>query len=220
MDLYTIYEERSMEDKPLNLEDVDSSLHHMEKLLNNLAKKAEILPEVDQKGRSECPFAERLYAAKDNAENEVTEQLEKLKKYPDALDKEISGCERNLNLIQADSSHLRLKEARKNYSHAEGSLEAHYKKAVRLKKMMLDLITRAKKDLRKTKAKKCPPGTPKGNSYAPSSAFGATKDLSNPGSFELAPASPSSLNGPLNKEIDSLMALGPLGRPASGQGFS
>ena len=212
-------EERSEEYRPLNLENVDSDLSYMETLLKELANRAGVLPKADKDGSSECPFAEDLYAAKESAENNVTEQLKKLQGNLGPLNKEISGCKRNLELIQADSNHLHIEEARQNYSYAEGSLEAYYEKAIDLKEQMIVVIARTEEELRKAGEKKWPLGTPKGKSYAPWTASNTAKDLGGQDFYGPAPLSPSYMNGSLNKEIDSLMALGPLGGPVLGQSF-
>ena len=51
--------------RDLSLKNLDSFMHHMNGLLKKLVDKVNVLPRVDDKGGSECPFAEDLYAEKE-----------------------------------------------------------------------------------------------------------------------------------------------------------
>ncbi|MEW5902623.1 MAG: hypothetical protein AB1715_14245, partial [Acidobacteriota bacterium] len=44
-------------------------------------ERAMALPDVDEDGSSECPFAESLYAKKEELEEQVARDVEKLKSY-------------------------------------------------------------------------------------------------------------------------------------------
>jgi|APSaa5957512622_1039677.scaffolds.fasta_scaffold56789_2 hypothetical protein len=212
-------EKRSEEHKPLNLESVDSDVSHMNTLLKKLVSRMKMLPEVDEEGRSEWPFAEGMYAVKENAEKDVALHLIKLQKDLETLEHEIYMCQSNLELIQSDSSHLHLEDVIKSYSNIEGSLEAYYAKAVQLEKVMIDVMDEAKEELRKAGKNKWPLGEPKETPYGQRISFNGFGNSEVPDLHSLAPSSPSNMAGSLNAEINNLMALGPLGRNILGQVF-
>ena len=69
------------------------------------------LPYVDENGSSECPWAEDLYAQKEELEAELTFEVEKLRYYMPELEKRVSRCEKNLQRIEADSARLNTEQA-------------------------------------------------------------------------------------------------------------
>ena len=73
--------------RPLR-DELKSISGHIKELESALA-----LPEVNEDGSSECPFAEDLYAKKEALEEQVTHYLEKLMHYDKALDNEIKRCQ-------------------------------------------------------------------------------------------------------------------------------
>jgi len=177
------------------------------------------LPEVDEKGRAEFPFTnpEETYAIKEEAANDVVEHLKILRKDLGSLNKEIAICIENLELIRADATHLHLDHTIQDYDFAEGSLEGHYKKAIDQREALIDLIALVEKKLDLAETKNWPLGEPKKRPFMSGFQLGGPfgfRDYatSGPGLFSPSPPSVS-----LRTELDSLMALGPIGRDLFGQ---
>ncbi len=197
----------SNEYNPLRLDQVASSIDHMETLLEDLSARMSVLPDVDEKGRSECPFAEDLYAKKEEAEEKVARELGQLRRYPGLVNEEMSRCRKNLEQLRSDGGRLNRDETKEHYSFAEGSQEAHYRMADQLYQKLIDLIPRAEEALRLAGTKRFP-------GIKPQKSVSVSKP---PGSDRFTPMAPrpvsSQAMGPsLGKEIDSLMSIGPLGK--------
>ena len=129
----------------MNLEGLDEFINHMEALLDKLTSKANQLPKVDEKGNSECPFAEELYADKEEALTEVAKESKKIEQYLDRVEQEIKRCRKNLDLIRFDRTNLTLDEARKQYDAAKEAQQRELNKFTHLKKRLNDLKTRKNK---------------------------------------------------------------------------
>jgi hypothetical protein len=213
-DRNTFQDRESKEEKPLDLESIDSDTRQMDALLKKLEQKASVLPKVEKDGYSECPFARDLYSVKEEAEEKVTTHLKKLRRNVAVLKKEIYKCKKNLQLIQSDANHLHLEDTIRNYAIAEGSLERYYTKAVDLKPMLDERIAHAIEMLNKTKGKKWPLGKAgkSSDTYVPAFRWIGPSERQAP--FRPEPSRLPELNrSPLNREIDNLMSLGPLPGP-------
>ncbi|RJR23280.1 MAG: hypothetical protein C4582_05635, partial [Desulfobacteraceae bacterium] len=141
-------------------EDVNFFLSRLEKLLQNLSERIKVLPKVDEKGDSECPFAESLYFDKHEAAKELTHAVEKLSGYLNWVEEQIARCRKNENLIDTDRISLNSLEAREKYDHAKKSQELELRKYLYLKKSMLRLKAEAKALLAQADKKKWPLGVP------------------------------------------------------------
>lgn len=204
-------QDKSQEHDDLRLEDVNSFMSYMAGLLENLLNRANVLPEVDETGYSECPFAEDLYADKEEAVEKVTEELKKLPRYVNLVDQELARLRRNLAQISADASSLHLDQAKEKYLFAKRSLELHIEKNLRRREDLMDLNSRAEKLLGRARAKKFP-GKEPGKRFHPSPALNAGSISSGAvGIRGRAPLSPSSTRPSLKTEVDSLISLGPIG---------
>lgn len=140
----------------LSLKDVDSFIHYMNGLLEELTSKVRVLPKVDQEGNSECPFAEELYAQKDECMEKVERESHKLQHYLVLVEEEIARCRANLERISADASSLTLKEPKERYAVAKRSQESQYNSAVRQRKALLDLIFKTEEVLALARSKSFP----------------------------------------------------------------
>jgi hypothetical protein len=196
----------------LNLKDVDSFMNYLAKLLETLQSKVDVLPKVDDKGRSECPFAENLYAQKEEAADKVTEELNKASRYMALLEQEIARLRRNLSQIEGDSSSLHLDQAKEKYLTAKQFQEIHIQKNIQRKKRLSDLIARAEKLLQHARKKMWPGGKPKDRFHPPplmdrEPNSGGVADFQATSSLALSSQRPE-----IKNEIDNLMSLGPLNR--------
>ena len=207
--------EHAEKSEGLRFKDIDSFMEFLEKSLKNLQAVTKLLPKVDEKGSSECPFAESLYAQKEKAEEKVIEELKNASGYLDLVKGEITMWRRNLTQIIADADALNLPQAREEYNKAKESTNIQIEKNVKLQEKLLDLISKAEEHLQLAQEKKWPLGKPKeGFSQVPILGGG----LGNVGSTEFngqAPVVPMSQRPALNTEIDSLMSLGRLGNKDS-----
>jgi hypothetical protein len=201
-------EEKPEDQKPLDLESIESDIRSMDHLLTKLEHQAGILPKVDKEGSSECPFARELYSLKEEAEEKVIDHLKNLRMDYKALRKEISRCRKNLQLIQSEVNRIRLDDTLKAYSEAEGSLEFYYKRAIDLKVRLTESMADARKLLDITKVKKWPLGKARKTDDESAPVLYGVRPLQNEGTFRKSNS--NILEPDLGKEVDSLMGLGPM----------
>jgi hypothetical protein len=196
----------------LDLKDVDSYTSFLEKLLETLQSKINVLPKVDDKGRSECPFAENLYAQKEEATSNVIEELKKASRYLALLEQEISRLRQNLAQIESDTGALHLDQAKEKYITAKRSQEIHIEKNIHRKMRLSDLIARAEKLMQLAHKKKWPGGKPKERFRTPPLMAGGPTGVGATGFQNAIPDVPLPPSPAFKTEIDSLMTLGPLGK--------
>jgi len=205
----TNHDKREKQPSYMNLEDLDEFINHMEALLDKLTSKVNQLPKVDEKGNSECPFAEELYADKEEALTEVSKESKKIEQYLDRVKWEIKRCRKNLDLIRFDRTKITLDEARKQYDAAKEAQQRELNKFIHLKKKLNDLKT-GKNMLIKTAQDKrhtWPIGKPKQNDhFNPEAILDAVVASRSNGVQDRLPSRPA-----LNSELNSLLDLGPLG---------
>ena len=196
------------EQDDLSLKDVDSFVHYMKGLVEELFSKIRVLPKVDQEGNSECPFAEDLYAQKDESMEKVEKESQKLPRYLGLVEKEIARCSANLEQISADRSSLNLEEAKEKYNVAKRSQESQYNSAIQQRKALVDLISRTEQALAMARSKEFPGRKPQKSFRPPAGRLGG---WGTSGSTDQA-SKGSSPRPSLETEIDTLISLGPLGR--------
>jgi hypothetical protein len=194
-----------------SLKDIDSFMKNTEGLLEKLMKKTTELPKVDKDGQSECPFAENLFAEKDEHVETAVRNLKEMRGYLAQMEKLIDRHRRNLDQIRADSGELQQTSLKENYAFAEVSQEFYYKRALQRRKMLHHLITWTERVLTLARAKKFPGKKPQKQFRLPPPLPGtmapsvvATHPPSSP--FEKEQMRP-----PLHNEISSLMSVAPLG---------
>ena len=208
---------RAKGSKDLKLEDVDSFISTMENLLGKLSEKTEQLPKVDKTGYSECPFAEDLYAYKEESYEKVVEESKKSQPYLSLVEEEIGRCRKNIEHLRLDASSLNLEEAKSRYAGAEQSQKSQYNKAVNQKKRLIDVIKKTSELISTAKKKKWPLERPKQQRYLdPAAAHGDAINRGNAGAPRSQATTPSQATRPnFIGEIDDLISMGPLGRGKS-----
>jgi len=87
--------------------------------IDDLQKTYRILPEVDKEGHSECPFAEDIYAKKQQHELEVTCHLDKLKHEKKEAIKKIQKIKNASIIIASDKESIHNLSAYEKYEQAE-----------------------------------------------------------------------------------------------------
>jgi len=193
------------------LKDIDALIKNTEDLLEKLMKKTTELPKVDKDGQSECPFAENLFAEKDEHVETAVRNLKEMRGYLAQLEKLIERHHHNLDQIRSDSSALQQNSIKEDYAFAEFSQEFYYKRDLQRRKMLQHLITWTEKVLTLAKAKKFPGKKPKKSFRLPPPLPGSMVSSevaapTHPAPFVKAPMGP-----PLNNEIKSLMSVVPVG---------
>jgi len=204
-----IYQAKPKREEDLSLKDVDSFISHVKRLLEELWSKVKVCPKVDQEGNSECPFAEDLYAEKEEFTEKVEKESKKLQPYLRVVEQEIERCSNNLDQLSADSSSLNLDEAKERYAVAKRAQESQYNKALQQRKGLTDLISKTEKIVALARAKTFPGRKPQKSFRPPAGALGGwgANGLTTEATAKATASRPSS-----NSEIDSLISLGPLGR--------
>ena len=181
------------------------------------------LPIVAENGNSECPFAEDLYAEKDEKAEEVKRFLDQISCYVPLLEKKIEEKIRHLNILTIDSKNINYEKAVEGYHEAEEMAKVHIEEAKREKRELLDLIERAKQLLKEAEEKKYPGKKPEKHlrfSSFPGAGPSEATPRASPG-IQLGGGTPTSLSAPepspfgprlISPGIDSLISLGPLSR--------
>jgi len=192
-----------------HLEHLDSFIHNMGKILDELREAVRILPKVDQDGSSECSFAEDLYAEKDEFIEKIEKESKKIQPYLRLAEKEIARCRGNLDRINADAKSLNRDEAKERYASAKRAQESQYNKAIQQRKGLMDLISRTEKTLALARSKNFPGRKPRKVFRPPAGALGSwgATVSANEATGKVPAPNPQS-----NAEIDRLISLGPLGR--------
>ena len=170
------------------LKDLGPKINQVESQIKNLDSKTSILPRVDEDGSSECPFAEDLYAQKEEAEQELINGIRVLEGFLPVLEREIARCRNNLNRIRADASGLNRQEAKNGYSQAENQQKYQYQKFVEDRKNVLFVLKKANLVLEIARSKKYPGRQPRRSS--PFAKGPATEDSSLPRSTKPPPYAP------------------------------
>ena len=193
-------------DERSNIIDVPRGRQLRDELKNISSRTKELesalaLPEVNEDGSSECPFAEDLFAKKEAIEGQVANDLKKLNRYAKVLDYEIKRCQRNLTKIQADGSKLNLQEASGHYSQAADAQQQQLQSAIEDKDAVSVVLSKAQAVLNVSRTRKYPGKKPQERPF-PMPTFGA------PGSTCI-----QSSTGKPGGELGGLISLGPLGKP-------
>ena len=84
------------------------------------------LPRVDNRGRSECPFAEKLHAQKEKRQRQLQEVLGRLYGHLAGATAEVRRLERNVTVIKDGKVQLKRQEAQDQYEEAQDDLETRY----------------------------------------------------------------------------------------------
>jgi len=191
----------------ISLKDIDSLIKNTEDLLEKLAKKTTELPNVDKDGQSECPFAENLFAEKEEHVETAVKNLKEMRGYLAHMEKLIERHRRNLDQIHSDSGALQQNSLKEDYAFAEFSQKFYYKRDLQRMKMLQHLITWTERVLTLAKGKKFPGKNPKKSFRLPPPLPGKMSAsevaaFTSPASFEKAQMGPT-----LNNEINNLMQL-------------
>ena len=108
--------------KNVDLDQVEDSLEYAHDQIEKLDRSVHSLPKVDEDGNSECPFAEEMYAQKEDIQAQLNGQLKGLYEKQEAIDAENTRCKNNLVVISAHERRIHRDSVRDQYSQAEVEL--------------------------------------------------------------------------------------------------
>ena len=197
---------------PWRLNQYSNVVEAVEESLRKVSTATRILPRVDEKGNSDCYFAENLYAQKEEAVEKARKRIKELRELLPLLDEKIARHKRILAQISKDMRSVSYDRAKAEYATARTGQENIYKRAIRRKKRILEVLKKAEEVLRKAESKKYPGKKPE-KSFQPA-PIGPMGTL---GSTLVPPPGP----GPIGlggagfrpgSELKDLISLGPLTR--------
>lgn len=192
----------------------------MSEHLNRLSKMVEQLPEVRNENQANDQSVENLYAEKEESIKKAAGEVKTLRGYGKQLEQYIATCSQNKGQISKDAKSLNMGKAKEKYAFAELSLGFSIKKATQRRKELSDMISWAEKVLKLAKSKKFPGRVPKKRFIPPPEIMAALAGVKRSESPSQAQAASSSSGPSFNSELNSLMALGPIGGDAAGNGTS
>lgn len=184
---------------------LQDELASISKEVNDLETATSSLPYVKENGESECPFAESLYAKKEELEEQVSGKLNVLTGYLMELDAERLRCQKELDSIQEDYKTLNLQETSDHYAEAVLRQKEKIRSIHERKDAVSAVLVRAQAVLKRSKGRKFPGRKPQQQFSFPVGPSGTSPS---------APPSPGfrSKPGGLSNEVTGLMSLGPLGQ--------
>lgn len=145
-----------MADDAINITEIESYLATVESYVSELIAKIGMLPKVEEDGSSECPFAQKLYAEKEQAEAKVQVCLAKLGEYESWTHSEIARCRSNLTELIAHEQQLNRDSPKQKLSDAESKLAAVYNRLLNLAESIKETINKVEKALEKAGQKQYP----------------------------------------------------------------
>ncbi len=98
---------------------IDAELGAIRSLAGELESACSSLPRVDEEGNSECPFAEELWAKRDDLAKKLMARVPSLHEMLAEVEEQLARCRRNLNRILGDALSLSSSEAVAHYGDAE-----------------------------------------------------------------------------------------------------
>src|SRR6056297_1790632 len=193
-----------------NLKMADSAIQELVNWTEQLSQKTRELPKVDKDGKSECPYAERLYAEKNELLERVNEKRNTVLQYKGVVDQIISKHRRNLDIIVTDANKIHTRKNKDGYSLAAVSQEYVLKKAIDQRKAIVDALAWSEKIIQAAKFAKYPGKRPEKKFIPP-----ARQPQENPSHYKNLAKTPESSGlipetGKLDNEIENLFSMGPL----------
>ena len=155
------------------------------------------LPRVDEKGSSECPFAEDLFAQKEELEAKLSNAAPTLRAYLAALEREVSRCQGNLGKIRAGAGQVATAGVVDALDSAAKAAEDAAYQATTDRDDILLVLPRVEAALRISRTRKYPGKQPERTLF-PRGAAPPGRSSDGSGSV-------------LGRELEDVLSLGPLG---------
>ena len=153
---------------------------HIEKSksdIEKLKRAMELLPKVADDGDSECPFAEQLYAEKEEALEKANASLKQLDEYRQWVEDEIGKCKNDLTVITAHQEQLHKDQPRRHYSEAEAKVAATLKHLAKVKEEIAELFEQMQESIQQASQKQYPHKIPEKYPYFSASNNSSTCEL-------------------------------------------
>jgi len=164
--------ERAKEDKE-GLHNFNTALHDTAEAIKKLESKMSYLPMIDANGNSDCPFAEELYAQKEEAEQKVVREVDCLRHFLPLLDQQIARCRSNQSQVQSYAEKLAGPDVKNRYAAAKEILERQYIEATQDRKEALFVLDKAKLALERSRQRQWPGEAPQRRWFNPDSSAAA-----------------------------------------------
>jgi len=119
------------------------------------------LPNVDQEGNSECPFAEQLYAKHEELRKKVQWHLAKLHDCLAVVDDQIRKYGHDLAVVSAHKDRLNRDRPRDHFSEAEVQLATLYKRCLQVRGQVEEAIRFVDEVLQQAATKRFPGRLPR-----------------------------------------------------------
>lgn len=148
--------ETQPDEGPVDLSALDSFLQATGQLAEELLRAANSLPEVSEDGGSECPFAEELYADKEEKQRELEGRFQQLHVYKQAVEELISKCDNDLVVVASHQDRIHGDKAREHYSQAEVELAAKRRQFLKTRLEIEEMIKKVDQALRESVSKRYP----------------------------------------------------------------
>ena len=169
-------EEKSLQDQ-VCAADVEAHIERSQSAVEELQRTSGQLPKVDEDGNSECPFAEQLYAEKEEAQNEVNACLKQMDEYRKWIDEEIAGCKNDLTVISAHQEYIHRDKPRAHYSDAEAEAAATLKHLEEVKENMEEALEQMQESTKEASPKQYPSKIPEKYSSFSTSGSQSSSEL-------------------------------------------
>ncbi len=140
----------------VNLKEAEKALESTKKCMEDLDRSVHSLPSVDEDGNSECPFADELYAKKEELQKTLEARLKDLFEMLKAVDAEIKRCGKNLAVVTAHHHRIHGEKVRDKYSDEEFKLAARIKQLTEIREQIQKAIKAVQKALAESKARYYP----------------------------------------------------------------
>ena len=168
----------------VNLKEAEKGLENTKKCMEDLDRSVHSLPSVDENGNSECPFADELYAKKEELQKTLEARLKDLFEMLKAVDAEIARCGKNISVVTAHQDRIHSEKVRDQYSDEELKLAARIKELKGIREQIQKAIKAVQKALAESKARYYPgkkpekwPGTPNDSPTPPPKGSDADREL-------------------------------------------
>ena len=183
---------------------LENQLASISQEIQRLERATSSLPYVNDDGESECPFAENLWAQKEELQEKVSGKLGVLSNHLMQLDAKRLSCIKELGKIQEDYEKLNIKETSDHYAEAVLRLTDDCRLFEEMKDAVTAVLVRARAVLKRSEGRKFPGRKPQQFSFPVGPSGPSSAHSPSPGS--------SSKPGGLGNEVTGLMSLGPLGQ--------
>lgn len=118
------------------------------------------LPKVDKDGNSECPFAEELYARKEEAVEQVKSCLRKLYEYANWIEEQLGRCRQNASILSSGKDSLHTERPQITLSEAEQQQLAFCKRLESVAEKIEQTCRELEDAIREASQKEYPTGKP------------------------------------------------------------